>query len=351
MAFRFDAFLASGLRRLVLLLGVLALAGCGAIDGPETPIRANVRVHGAKGDAKPHPGVARAHAHSIQGIDVSKWQDDIDWHTVRRAGTRFAFIKATEGGDHLDSKFMENWAGAKQAGIPRSAYLFIWWCRPAAEQADWYIRNVPRDPDALPPVIDAEWNNHSRNCTRKVSREDALAKIRIISDRLYRHYGKLPILYTDINFHKDVLEGVHLDNPFWLRSTAAEPHQRYRGRRWTMWQFTQTGRVPGIRGNVDRNVFYGDERKWQAFVQTGCDPHDIHRLKARYGCAAGGAPAPGPVLDEPLVAAAPPPPPPMVAAAPPVAIVPAAAGPADLTAFIDQLIPPGQEQFGGLTTR
>jgi lysozyme len=353
MAFPRFASFAAGFRSLALLLGVLALAGCGALEAPdEAPVRANVRVANAKGDAKPHPGVARAHAHPIQGIDVSKWQDGIDWPAVRRAGTRFAFIKATEGGDHLDARFMENWHGAKAAGVPRSAYLFIWWCRPAAEQADWYIRNVPRDPDALPPVIDAEWNSDSRNCTRRVSREDALAKIRIISARLTAHYGKLPIIYTDINFHRDVLEGVHLDNPFWLRSTAAEPRERYRGRRWMLWQFTQTGRVPGIRGNVDRNVFYGSEKAWAAFVRTGCDPHDLHRLKARYGCDGTGMVAPPPI-EEPLVAAAPAPVPAvMPAAVPPQPVAPviaaSATGPADLTAFIDQLTVPGQDQFGPL---
>ena len=55
-----------------------------------------------KGDVKPHPGVARAKSHPIQGIDISKWQGPIDWASVKGAGTQFAFIKATEGGDHVD---------------------------------------------------------------------------------------------------------------------------------------------------------------------------------------------------------------------------------------------------------
>jgi lysozyme len=53
-------------------------------------------------DHKPHRGVKAAHAMPVQGIDVSYWQGEIDWQTVRSAGIRFAYIKATEGGDHLD---------------------------------------------------------------------------------------------------------------------------------------------------------------------------------------------------------------------------------------------------------
>ena len=82
--------------------------------------------------------VARAHALPIHGIDVSRWQGKIDWALVRAAGTQFAFIKATEGGDHLDPRFTENWYGAAQAGVPRGAYHFMYWCRPAHEQAAWF---------------------------------------------------------------------------------------------------------------------------------------------------------------------------------------------------------------------
>lgn len=254
---------------------VAAVAGCAMV-----PDR-----YPTKGDSKPHPGVARVHRLPVHGIDVSRWQGDIDWAQVRRAGTRFAFIKATEGGDHLDPRFFENWDNARRAGVPRGAYHFVFWCRPAHEQAAWFIENVPNDPDALPPVLDVEWNNHSRTCRRHVPRAEALEKIRYMLAAMERHYGKLPIIYTDINFHADVLEGEHFDNPFWLRSVAAEPHERYRNRQFTFWQWTQTGTVPGVRGPVDRNAFYGSEREWEQYLATGCDPRHIDRLRRRGVCA------------------------------------------------------------------
>jgi lysozyme len=215
---------------------------------------------------------------------VSKWQGKIDWAAVRAAGTKFAFIKATEGGDHLDERFMENWNGAKRAGVPRGAYHFTYWCRPAHEQADWFKRNVPQDPDALPPVLDLEWNGHSINCPKKVPREQALAMTRTLLAEMEAHTGKRPVIYTDITFHKEVLEGEFDDYAFWIRSTAAEPEQRYADRRWTFWQFTTTGRVPGIQGDVDRNTFYGTDNQWRMFVASACDPRLLNR-----GCGANSA--------------------------------------------------------------
>ncbi len=132
------------------------------------------------GQTRVHPRVARAQARPIQGIDVSKFQGKIDWASVRSGGTRFAFIKATEGGNLVDERFVENWDGAKQAGVSRGAYHFMFWCRPADEQAAWFKRTVPNDPDALPPVLDLEWNAQSPTCPRRLPRAEALAEIKVM---------------------------------------------------------------------------------------------------------------------------------------------------------------------------
>lgn len=221
-----------------------------------------------KSDNDPHDGVAAARRHAIQGIDVSKWQGEIDWDKVKAAGTRFAFIKATEGGDLLDDRFRDNWAGARKAGVPRGAYHFVYWCRSAADQIKWFKRNVPKDADALPPVLDLEWNGHSKSCARTLPRIKALAKIRTMLAAMEAHSGKKPIIYTDINFHADVFEGSSEfdDYPFWLRSVAAVPSERYENRPWEFWQFTATGRVPGVSGDVDRNAFFGTDKQFRDWM-------------------------------------------------------------------------------------
>lgn len=253
-------------RRLRLFLGALVLAALSACAQRESsdPVPSDFPVH---------------------GIDVSKYQGHIDWAAVRTAGTGFVFMKATEGGDHLDSAFARNWEGARQAGIPRAAYHFMFWCRPAHEQLAWFKQIVPQDEDALPPVLDVEWNNKSK-CPQGMPKALALQKMHVILDGMERHYGKRPIIYTDINFHKDVMQGEFKDYPVWVRSVRAYPGRRYDNRRWTFWQYTEQGRVPGIQGHVDRNVFYGSTRDWARFLRTHCDPRDEKNLERRGLCYA-----------------------------------------------------------------
>ncbi len=274
--------LPTSLKAAVAALCALALGSCGFQDFSGR--------YPGKSDVRPHPGAAAAQGYPVHGIDVSKWQAEIDWAAVRAAGTRFAFIKATEGGDHEDERFLRNWAGAKAAGIPVGAYHFVFWCRPAHEQAHWFVQHIPRDPDALPPVLDLEWNGHSRTCPRKVPREVALEKARVMLRELEAHTGKVPIIYTDITFHKEVLEGEReFDRyPFWLRSVAARPEERYVARPWAFWQYTTTGRIPGIRGDVDRNVFNGTDAEFTGGLRGD---YDIAARTWRRGGTPPAAPA------------------------------------------------------------
>jgi lysozyme len=264
-------------KALALLAVLAALAACArGVPGYSGPIH---------GDNKPHAGVDRARGLPIQGIDVARYQGRVAWDAVRGSGIHFAYVKGTEGKDYIDPNFYANWDGARAAGIARGVYHFMTWCSLAAQQAAWFVRNVPQDPGALPPVLDLEWNNHS-SCKNKHSRADILEKIRVMLAAMEAHTGKVPVIYTDINFHRDILAGESFDNPFWLRSTAAEPHQRYRDRRWTFWQWTQTGSVRGINHEVDRNAFYGTQDEWVTFLLTGCDPRLLQRLGPQGRCQA-----------------------------------------------------------------
>ncbi|MEQ8739921.1 MAG: GH25 family lysozyme, partial [Hoeflea sp.] len=160
------------------------------------------------GDHKPvdfgrrHPDL-----YPVHGIDVSKWQGDIDWNKVKRAGVAFAFIKSTEGGDHKDSRFEEYWRQARAAGIPHAPYHFYYFCRPAAEQAAWFIANVPRESVQMPPVLDVEWNHHSKTCTKRPDPATVRAEMKTWMDIVGRYYGKRPIIYTPVDFHRENLDG------------------------------------------------------------------------------------------------------------------------------------------------
>lgn len=230
-----------------------------------------------KGDVKPHPGVAKAKLHPIQGIDVSKWQGPIDWMSVKGAGTQFAYIKATEGGDHVDDRFRENWDGAGRAGVPRGAYHFVFWCRSAKDQMDWFKRNVPNDPTALPgprrrverpfgtlPEEAAEGPGAGHD---RVHASGDGGLYRQAPDHLHRHHlpqgraggraARLPALGP---LHRG-RAGAALRQP---RLDAVAVHLDRPG--------------AGVRGDVDRNAFYGTKAEWASFLATDCDPRNHRRL-------------------------------------------------------------------------
>jgi len=204
--------------------------------------------------------------YQIHGIDVSKYQGDIDWSAVRDAGVKFVWIKATEGGDYVDDKFAQNWAAAKAAGIPHGAYHFMYWCRPPEEQAQWFIEHVPRDPDALPPVLDVEWTPLSKTCPRHVPRAVALADMKVILDAMQQAYGKRSVIYTSVDFYRDVLEGQLTNYQLWVRSVKYFPSVKYGARRWHFWQHSEHAHIPGIRGNVDENAFNGSPSDWRKYL-------------------------------------------------------------------------------------
>ena len=202
---------------------------------------------------------------AVHGVDVSRWQGNIDWQTLKSQGANFVYIKATDGGDHLDPMFSKNWRAAGRAGLKRGAYHFFYWCRTAGEQADWFIRNVPRVEGALPPVIDVEWNGES-SCKRRPSRAKVLEKMQVFMDKLEAHYGQRPIIYTAPDFYRDNLRGAFLDYPFWLRAVARHPSKVYPGRKWVFWQYSGSGLSQGVRGRIDLNVFHGSESQWRAWA-------------------------------------------------------------------------------------
>jgi lysozyme len=253
------------LRKLLALALVAALAACGS---PEPQVGRSVadlypRFH----DHDPHEWTGRTPWHyPVHGVDVSKWQGDVNWPRVRASGAAFAFIKATEGDDHMDERFAENWVAAGRAGIPRGAYHFYYFCSTATDQADWFIRNVPRERGALPPVLDLEWNAHSKTCTYRPSPLTVRAEVETFLARVARHYGQRPIVYVTPDFYRENglerLTGV----TFWLRSVAGHPSEVYPGQNWGFWQYTGTGAVPGIDGRADINAFAGSPADWQAWL-------------------------------------------------------------------------------------
>jgi lysozyme len=216
--------------------------------------------------------IAPAAAVSRKGIDVSYYQGAIDWHAVRADGIGFAYLKATEGGDRVDERFAENWHAAGRAGVHRGAYHFWYHCRPGREQAAWFIRTVPKDPQALPPVLDMEWTPTSPTCRIRPHAHTLHAEMKDFLDAVEAHYGKRPVIYTSVDFYADRMVDAFHDYHLWVRSVAGHPSERYGDRDWRIWQYTATGRARGVSGDVDLNVFEGSDEEFRQFVSGALDP-------------------------------------------------------------------------------
>ncbi|MBS1181928.1 MAG: acm [Proteobacteria bacterium] len=252
------------LRWSTLVVSVLTV-GCSAISfNDDAPVRTSRK--GADFEIRQPSKTA------VEGIDVSYFQEAVNWNAVAGDNIRFAYIKATEGGDRVDERFADNYTGAARAGVLRGAYHFWYHCRSGAEQAAWYIQNVPRDASALPPVLDIEWTPTSPTCTKRPPAAELHQDMQAFLDTVEAYYGKRPIIYATIDFYQDRLVGAFEGYPLWVRSTAAEPHERYGDRRWHFWQYTSTGRVAGVPGKADRNVFNGSEQAFQQFLADSVRP-------------------------------------------------------------------------------
>ena len=202
-------------------------------------------------------------AYSVRGFDISHYQHTVDWSLVKTAGQSFVYMKATEGVDGVDETFTANWAGAKSAGLRRGAYHFYNFCKPGAAQAAQFVKNVPADPDALPPTVDLE---ASGDCRKMPAKAAFRKSFKSFVAGLQAAYGKLPVIYVNTNIYAKYFEGENDAYKIWI---ADIKHAAPAVPGWTMWQYGWHGTVPGIAGDVDLDVFNGTPEMLAALNDDG----------------------------------------------------------------------------------
>lgn len=207
---------------------------------------------------------ANAQNYPIQGFDVSHHQGEIKWHQISPERYHFVYLKATEGGDFKDRLFQTNWLAAREQGLHVGAYHFYRLCRDGKVQAENFIATVPNKADALPPVIDLEYDNA---CINQFSKEQLLAEIQSMHDQLQQHYDKQPIFYTSKNFYNIVLMNEFKNTPIWIREYQDQPTLKDK-KAWIFWQYTAKGKIQGIDKTVDLNVFSGSKQDWLDFLEN-----------------------------------------------------------------------------------
>ena len=220
--------------RVVLLLGLLSLAGAAFVL---------------------HPGDPR-NRHPVWGVDVSHHQPPVDWARVRATGAGFAYAKVSEGRDHVDTRYREHLAGARAAGLHTGAYHYFTLCSPGREQAEHFINTLGDIPCDLPPVIDLEY---AGNCSARPAREELTRELDAFIAVVEARTGRRPIFYTTKDFAAGYGLFERAADRLWIRAVHTRPW--FLGTsRWTLWQF-RVAPLDGVEGPVDHNVFRGTEKE------------------------------------------------------------------------------------------
>lgn len=208
----------------------------------------------------PEFGIPLPADYSIHGIDVSRYQDLIDWDEVKKMKAQnvelqFSFIKATEGLYNVDPRFKRNWRKAKEVGLARGAYHFFIPGKSGRQQAEMFISYVELESGDLPPVLDIE---QTYGYPADKMRESIKAWLDVVEE----YYKVKPIIYTNIDFYNKYLDGSFDQYPLWI-AHYLQPGKPRINRDWWFWQHNESGHVNGILHKVDFNVFNGDSTAFE----------------------------------------------------------------------------------------
>ncbi len=193
--------------------------------------------------------------YEIHGIDISHYQGNIDWEQLHSAmikgcPVRFVMVKSTEGSTRMDENFSQNFYNAREYGFIRGAYHFWSNKSSAREQAQFFLRKVHLTDGDLPPVLDVE--HKPKDMPLENFQQEILTWLHTVEDR----YHVKPIIYTYYKFKDEYLNTpVFDDYPYWIAHYYVDKVE-YKGK-WNFWQHTDVGKLPGIKGYVDFNIYNG----------------------------------------------------------------------------------------------
>lgn len=188
---------------------------------------------------------------TLRGMDVSVWQGDIDFSAVRESGIEVVYIRASYGADGVDRFLREHYEGARRAGLSVGFYHFLVaeTTQEAVAQAVFFTDLIRDLPYQCRPVMDFE-------VFRQLPREQANRVARAFLDEVERRTGQLPMVYADAFNASRVFDERLSRFPLWVAEYGPEePNVTANWTVWTGFQYTDAGRVPGVRGDVDLDRF------------------------------------------------------------------------------------------------
>jgi lysozyme len=209
----------------------------------------------------------------IPGIDVARYEPNIDWFKVMAAGYRFAFIKASQA-TYKDSKFDTHWHNAKVAGMPRGAYHFYDTSVSPETQAEFFWNLVKNDSGELPLVVDLEYYTSgpyygSENWYRFISHLNHISNNHPLI--IYTGY----YYWTDNVTKHPAVQDINWFGkyPLWIANYETNsPLIPKPWTTWMFWQYSESGIVDGITDGLGRptecdlDAFFGTEEQFQTLL-------------------------------------------------------------------------------------
>lgn len=198
------------------------------------------------------------------GIDVSSWQGNINWAAVKASGVEYAFVRIGYRGSEtgslaMDSKAVANLKGAANAGLRVGAYIFSQALNDeeARQEANYICDKIAGYKIDLPVVIDYEYRaeneeNGGRLYKAHLSQETATSVVNTFGD-VVRARGYVPMVYANKSMLQSHLHASQIKYQVWLANYTNSTS--YAGS-YTFWQYSSSGHVDGISGNVDCDVWY-----------------------------------------------------------------------------------------------
>jgi GH25 family lysozyme M1 (1,4-beta-N-acetylmuramidase) len=208
-------------------------------------------------------------ATSVQGLDVSGHQGNVNWASVYAKGGRFAYVKATEGTTFRNPYFAQQYNGSYKAKLIRGAYHFALPNRSSAtSQANFFVGHGggwSADGKTLPPMLDIEYNPYGSSCYG-LSRSAMVSWIRTFSNRVHTLTKRYPTIYTTTNWWKTCTgnnAGFGKTNPLFIARYSSKAGTLPAGWKfYTFWQYADHGKFPG-----DQDVFNGSSSRLQALAK------------------------------------------------------------------------------------
>lgn len=187
----------------------------------------------------------------VHGIDLSHYQGQVFWETVgENTKTAYVYLKATEGGDRIDSFFERNIELAHRYGLKVGSYHFF---RPKTslnlQLKNFMAQCLPGEQD-LVPMIDVETLG---GMPREQFCDSLMTFLRMVEDT----YGQKPLVYTFRNFYNMNLAGQLDDYKLMIAMYTDQEPELADDHDILMWQYTQKGRIVGVNGFVDKSRFLG----------------------------------------------------------------------------------------------